>query len=148
MTRGSQFSNVRVNRFLPSVSKDCTFCTLEGIQPPIYPETLEHLYYGCNSTHNFWNPTLAWLSALDCHIDFERSTLLFGSPKHPANSKENYLIQISKSFLWKMRCSKKLPTLIIFRKYLKFKIELLKNSLDYAKKFKEAESWNLIYTTL
>ena len=148
VTRGSQFSNVRVNKFMPAVSKDCTFCTLEGTQPPISPETLEHLYYGCNSTHNFWNPTLAWLSAKDCYIDFDRSTLLFGTAKHPPNSKENILIQLSKNFLWKMRCSKKLPTFLIFRKYLKFKIELLRNSLEYDNKKAEAESWKSIHDTL
>ena len=148
VNRGSQFSNLRVNKFIPSVSKDCTFCTLEGTQPPVPPETLEHLYFGCNSTHNFWNPTLAWFSASDCHIDFDRSTLLFGTPKHPPSSKENYLIQISKSFLWKMRCQKKLPSLLIFRKYLKFKIELLKNCLEFEKKMDEASSWNLLYDTL
>jgi hypothetical protein len=141
--RGSLYTNTRVAKFAPNVTKSCTFCSIIPPQNQILEdETIPHLFFGCDHVHNFWFSVLAWLSSLDIHLDFNRNTLLFGYEDKESNCTENTILNTARSFIWKMRIKQNIPILAVFKHQLKHKIDLFSDSLGYANKIDEKLIWD------
>ena len=93
----------------------CTFC--EGDI-----ETMEHLFYGCAISQQFWNDVIQLLRT-QCGIfrELAKVDILLGNPE--LKTIENILILFTKRYIFRCKCRKSLPRLVEWLSKLKFEHE-------------------------
>ena len=116
------FLNTRLAKIGRIQSDLCSFCQTS-------PETLEHFFYRCSFSTEFWNKFAIILGILD-----QRSNLL------------NYFIVLGKLYLWNCRKNKQVPLFLPFEDVVKRKYEIEKliasQSILNLKYFQA--KWNLV----
>ena len=147
INRGTQYTNYRVNKMYPHISPKCTFCDIVN-HPFNSPEKIDHLYYDCDQVISLWDSIINFAASHDIFIDFHRTTLLFGDPRHSVNSQHNYLINSTKQYIWKSKFRRELPNFLGYCKYLKYKIEILIDCLKYDGRLPEIEQWAQLHSNL
>lgn len=108
--------SLRTNRilckFLPKQTNMCTFCNNSV-------ETISHLFFDCGKTSLFLDSLNLLLQNVHIFIKLTRKNMLFGNANKSAMDVENLLILYSKSFIWYCRQRKTLPTMNLFKSYIK-----------------------------
>ena len=93
----------------------CSFCIQEK-------ESIEHLFFDCNYTTNFWQTLsncLRNMTLLEENFIFEKDFILLGCSQNKSISKVlYYVILVAKYYVYKCRCEGSLPNLFCFRNYL------------------------------
>ena len=146
VVRNSLYTNYKVNKFNPHVSPLCTFCS--HTENPPKNELVSHIFWECLYINHFWIELAGWLGTLGLQLNMSRNTALFGVHEKCITSIENYLILVSKYYIWKTKFTNKEVSLNLFKKYLFNKLSDLKNALTYANKIEDFSQWNVIYNEL
>ena len=141
INRGSLFTNYRVNKFKPQISSKCTFCKNSD-------EIISHLFFDCDFILAFWLEVKNWILQFNINIPLEIKTLIFGNEKNPVDSTCNYVILVAKYYIWKTKFQNVVPTLSAFKNFLKYKLEDLKNALEYATKVELFDRWLNLFNSL
>ena len=140
IARNSLFTNYKVNKFNPNVSPLCSNCNSI--------ENISHLFWGCDKVLELWQQIQTFLGNFQIFLDFSLKNVLFGNHKEPSASISNFTILIAKGYIWKCRFDKSPISFIAFKKYLKHKLEDLKDSFEYSDKLILFNQWNNLYASL
>ena len=146
VVRNSLFTNYKVNKFKPHISPLCTYCS--HTENPPKNELVSHIFWDCRYINNFWLELVDWLGTLGFHLNMNRNTALFGLHEKSITACENYIILVSKYFIWKAKFTSKEVSLNLFKKYLFNKLSDQKNALTYSNKIECFSQWNEIYNEL
>ena len=87
-----------------------------------------------------WQEIRAWF------VDF--SIQILGMVEQPSDSIENVAILITKYYIWKTRCQSGELNLTAYKKFLKFKLDDLKNACLHGDKSSNFEKWLFIHQCL
>ena len=74
--------------------------------------------------------------------------VIFGLSKESMKSVTNFVLLVAKGFIWKCRFEFAPLLLATFKKYLKTKLEDLKNSLEYINKIELFVQWINMFASL
>ena len=74
-------------------------------------------------------------------MPLSRTSRLFVIHAQKSSSIENYIILVAKHFIWKKKFTSKDLSIGLFQKYLKSKLEDIKNALIVADKEKKFDQW-------
>ena len=146
INRGCLFTNHKVNKFKPHISPDCTYCS--HVENFSHRELVSHLFWDCDFVLKLWQEIKTWLGTLGTNLPLSRTSLLFGIHDQKSSSVENYIILVAKHFIWKTKFTSKDLSLGLFQKYLKSKLEDIKNALIVSDKEKKFDQWKLIFDCL
>ena len=80
-------------------------------------ETLEHLFYDCNITYNFWLTFQQNIRNFDDNFTFSKEQILLGFTEK--NLFFNLIFIIGKTFLYKCKLKETTPTFIGFKSKIK-----------------------------
>ena len=145
INRNSLFTNYRVNKFKPNISPNCTFCSIgEGVTQT-HPELVSHLFFDCDFVLKLWIEVKNWLRTINIDIPLDRKVLLFGCHDQLSNSVPNYILLCVKYFIWKSKFQSQELYLSAFQKYLKFKLDDLKNAYLYEQKEEKFDPFLIVY---
>ena len=145
INRNSLFTNYRVNKFKPNISPNCTFCSIgEGVTQT-HPELVSHLFFDCDFVIKLWIEVKNWLRTINIDIPLDRKVLLFGCHDQLSNSVPNYILLCVKYFIWKSKFQSQELYLSAFQKYLKFKLDDLKNAYLYEQKEEMFDPFLIVY---
>jgi hypothetical protein len=76
LNRNSLFTNYKVNKFKPQISKYCSSCShIEGFS---HLEGVSHLFFDCDFVLKLWQEKKTWLATLNINIPLDRNKLIFG----------------------------------------------------------------------
>ena len=96
----------------------CDFCNS-------YIETVNHLFWECHNTQQFWSGLQSLLTNLNINITFDLLTITFGiKGKGLHNSLLNFIIISGKYFIFRSKYIKTIPCLNSYVIYLKKRIEI------------------------
>ena len=146
INRNSLFTNYKVNKFKPHVSPNCAFCSHN--EEFSHLELVSHLFWDCDFVLKLWQEVKIWLATLNYNLPLDRTKLMFGLHDQASSSVLNYVILCVKYFIWKTKFQSKDLSLPIFQKYLKSKLEDLKDAYIYIEKEKQFNQWNNVYVYL
>ena len=91
-------TNVRRNKWDPTVSPLCSFCLL-------FPETLEHLFVNCEKTNVIWLCLKRLLKYfIDIDLELSSETILLNNYQGICNILVNTLILICKQYIYSNKC--------------------------------------------
>ena len=147
INRNSLFTNYKVNKFKSHISPNCSFCShIEGVS---HLELVSHLFWECDFALKLWLEVKNWLQTnFNVCIPLDRKILLFGFHDQPSGSVNNFIILSVKYFIWKAKFQSSELCFLAFQKFLKFKLEDLKNAYVYEGKDHQFQPWSLIYDYL
>ena len=133
------FPNTRLEKIGRIQSDPCTFCQTS-------PETLEHFFYRCSFSTEFWNKfENFWLTVTRKQIKLDYINITLGI-LHQRSNLLNYFIILSKLYLWNRRKNKQVPLFLPFEDVVKRKYEIEKliasQSILNLKYFQA--KWNLV----
>ena len=151
INRNNLFTNYRVNKFKPNISPYCTFCSIRDrgdLDPGPPLELVSHLFYECDSVLNLWIQIKDWLKTLNIDIPLERKYLLFGCQDQPSKSVPNYIILCNKYFIWKAKFQTQDLQFNLFKRFLKNKLDDIKNAYFFENKDHLFEPWLIVYNNL
>ena len=109
---------------------------------------MSHIFWDCDFVLNLWQEVRSWLSDFNIHIPLDRKVILFGFHDKSAASVENYIILVVKYFIWKTKFQTAELCFLAFQKYLKQKLDDLKNAYLYQNKDDKFEPWLSIFNCL
>ena len=89
-----------------------------------------------------------WLKTLNIDIPLDRKSLLFGCQDQSSKSVPNYIIICNKYFIWKSKFQTQDLQLISFKRFLKYKLDDLKNAYFFEKKDHLFDPWLMVYNNL
>ena len=95
-----------------------------------------------------WREIRAWFVDFNIQIPADRKPLIFGMIEKPSDSIENVAILTTKYYIWKTRCQTGELNLTAYKKFLKFKLDDLKNACLIEDKNSKFEKWLCIYECL
>jgi len=102
--------NITTNQFLKKINLSdndkCTFCN-EGI------EEMEHLFYDCLVTENFWKLLVEWIQTYDPNFRITRKDVFLGNNNF--DDLINFLILLAKYVIYRSRCASKSPNLTYYK---------------------------------
>jgi hypothetical protein len=109
-------TNIVLKNMQIEPSDQCTFCGLEK-------ETIEHLFWKCIYTNNFWG-SLQNLIRLHCshasNFSLNENLVLFGySRNFKSDNVFDLILMIGKQYIYKCKLDKKIPYLHVFLNVLK-----------------------------
>ena len=148
INRNSLFTNYKVSKFKANVSPYCTFCMGAQGGNNMHLELVSHLFYDCVFVQNLWQEIKDWLNTFNFEISLDKKTIIFGIQDKNMSTIPNYIILCSKYFIWKVKFQSQRPTFSNFLKFLKNKLEDLKNACLYEDKNCKFEPWLVIYNSL
>ena len=132
LNRNSLFTNYKVNKFKPQISKYCSYCShIEGFS---HLELVSHLFFDCDFVLKLWQEIKTWLATLNITLPLDRKKILFGIHDEAIFSPTNYLILCNKYFIWRSKFLSKDLSLGLFQKYLLAKLNDQRNALIYCEK--------------
>ena len=136
----SLFTNYKVSKFNPNVSPFCPNCNCI--------ENTSHLMWGCDQVLELWQQIRTFLGNFQINLDISVKNVLFGNHKEPIDSVTNFTILVTKGYIWKTKFDKSPISFIAFKKYLKYKLEDLKDSYEYLDKLILFDQWNNLFASL
>ena len=133
------FLNTRLAKIGRIQSDLCSFCQTS-------PETLEHFFYRCSFSTEFWNKfENFWLTVAGKQIKLDYINIILGILDQRSNLL-NYFIVLGKLYLWNCRKNKQVPLFLPFEDVVKRKYEIEKliasQSILNLKYFQA--KWNLV----
>ena len=147
INRNSLFTNYKVNKFKPYISSACTFCEINEVNdPPL--ELVSHLFFNCQQVSNIWIEVKNWLRIMDINLPLDRKILLFGYQEQNSNSPLNYVILCVKYYIWKTKLQIQQLSFIALQKFIKNKIQDLKDAFLYEGKEYKFEPFIVLYNYL
>ena len=102
----------------------------------------------CAQVQIFWREIKSFLETFQITLEITAKIVLFGYHKEPINSIINFVLLAAKGYIWKSKFEHTHLLMSSFKKYLKCKLEDLKDSLEYINKIKEFDQWINIYASL
>ena len=112
------YTNNRVSKFKPEVSGLCDFCNLHDENPMT-------LFWECTVTQEFWGQVRLFIAGHTHHLPDSKLGVLFGFTRESWDSLNNTIIMIGKQVIWNSKVKKQTPTLIQFKRLLKYYLMLL-----------------------
>ena len=101
--------NITTNQFLKKINLSdndkCTFCNKEI-------EEIEHLFYDCLVTENFWKLLVEWIQTYDPNFRITRKDVFLGNNNF--DDLINFLILLAKYVIYRSRCASKNPNLTYY----------------------------------
>ena len=144
IVRNSLFTNYRVSKFNRDVSPYCSFCTTDD-NPYKEFEIISHLFYDCMNVRSFLDDTKAWLSTINVILPIDKISFLFGLHSEQSGSLSNQLILYTKYFIWKTKQQEGALSLVALKKFLKYKLDDLRESYKYMGKLDMFDMWQMLY---
>ena len=141
IVRNCQFTNYRVNKFKPSISPLCSYCSVDN-------EKISHLYFGCNFVKNFWIQVAAWTNDFSLTLPLNITSIIFGKAGESQDSVVNCLILWGKLYIWQNKFKNALLSLPVFLKFIFQKIKELKDVCEYLQKTEVFDQWLPIFSVL
>lgn len=117
----------------------CSFCKK-------FPETLEHLFWYCDEVQDFWEKIETWIAEKsEFVVNINEYGAIFGKNNKNCNKPENYILILTRYYIYKSRINNTKLYLNIWKREVKCFIETekmiaIKNS-KYDKFYKEWEGW-------
>ena len=111
-------------------------------------ELISHLFYECVLVKNIWQEIQNWLRTFNIEIPIDKKTIIFGIQDKKMSTIPNYILLCTKYFIWKVKFQTQHPTFSNFLKFLKNKLEDLKNACLYEDKDSKFAQWLVIYNSL
>ena len=148
INRNSLFTNYKVSKFKANVSPYCTFCIGAQGENNMHLELISHLFYECVLVKNIWQEIQNWLRTFNIEIPIDKKTIIFGIQDQKMSTIPNYILLCTKYFIWKVKFQTQHPTFSNFLKFLKNKLEDLKNACLYEDKDSKFAPWLVIYNSL
>ena len=146
LNRNSLFTNYKVNKFKPQISKYCSYCShIEGFS---HLEVVSHLFFDCDFVLKLWQEKKTWLATLNINIPLDRNKLIFGIHDEAIFSPTNYVILCTKYFIWRTKFLSKDLSLGLFHRYLFAKLNDQRNAFIYSGKMHQFNQMNVIYNCL
>ena len=103
------------------MSNLCDFCNS-------YTETVNHLFWECQNSQQFWSELKTFLTNKNINITFDLLNITFGvEGKGVHNSLINFIIICGKYFIFRSKYIKTLPCFNSFKLYLNKRIEIEKH---------------------
>ena len=140
VVRNSLFTNHKVNKFTPSVSPLCRNC--------LNIEKISHLVWECGQARDLWQNIQDFLLISGLFVEFTLKLVLFGFHLEDIESLKNYVILVTKAYIWKTKHEQAPLTFSSWKKYFKFKLEDLKAAYDYLDRLHEFDQWSIIFALL
>ena len=123
------FLNTRLAKIGRIQSDLCSFCQTS-------PETLEHFFYRCSFSTEFWNKfENFWLTVAGKQIKLDYINIILGILDQRSNLL-NYFIVLGKLYLWNCRKNKQVPLFLPFEDVVKRKYEIEKLNYSLSKHLK------------
>ena len=124
----------------------CSFCRA-------LPETIEHLFWHCTVVTEFWESIESWLhETIQFSLNINKQTALFGITYNViANKSINYILILTRYYIYKCRINNKQLSLQVWRKEVKQFLNIekyiaIKNS-NYEKFARNWSKWLLLFET-
>lgn len=102
----------------------------------------------CGLVMELWQDIQNFLEAFQIYPEFNIKIILFGMHKETMNSVTNFVILAAKGYIWKTKFDNTPVSFNLFKKYLKMKLEDLKNSYEYVDKMHLFDQWINIFASL
>lgn len=112
LLKGIVATNLHVNKYVnPLVSSLCSFNCGQI-------ESAEHLFFNCLTISRLWTELRDFVFPAAI-IEISKVSILFGNiGSRQINTKENYLILLSKFYIWRERCAKRSPNFLGLKIYI------------------------------
>lgn len=124
----------------------CSFCR-------VLPETIEHLFWHCTLVTEFWESIDAWLyETIHFSLNINKQTALFGITYNVrANKPINYILILTRYYIYKCRINNKQLSLQAWRKEVKQFLNIekyiaIKNS-NYEQLARNWNKWLILFET-
>ena len=141
IVRNSLFTNHKVNKFNRNISPLCRNC--------FSVEKIGHMMKDCGQAEELWNEIKAFFNNfLENPLEFTVRNILFGYHNESMNSIVNFVILVAKAYIWKSKFEHTPLQILLFKKYLKAKLEDLKFSFEFMDKSELFEQWVDIFASL
>ena len=108
-----------VNKYNPLTSPLCTFCE-------IVPERISHIFFECQRIQELYRHIEHFLEIAMWQMRILKRYCIFGYDHLKGYAKENLLLGLCRSFIWKQKAQKSPPTFTSWKAYLKWQLELRK----------------------
>ena len=141
INRSSLFTNVKVHKFKPYISPQCSYCSN-------HPELIEHLFYSCEKVAQFWDEVRSWLATLQINLPYNQKQILFGINNETCFSLKNGLILYVKYFIWTSKFQAKQLSLNIFQTFLQYKLKEKRDAHEYCDNMQNFQPWNIVFDSL
>lgn len=130
-------TNVKVAKWNPEVSKNCTFCQKES-------ETVLHLFIECALVQKIWKLLVRWVKYFhQMEIKVSPSKIIFCNETKRNAKFVNTIILITKYYIYKVRCCKaKLNFIDLISDINKYKQIDLYLAKKYDKCYQYARKWD------
>ena len=148
INRNNLFTNYKVNKFKENISPFCNFCSYNDGSTDLHLEVVSHLFHDCRLVQKLWREIGTWLMGFDLQISVDKKVLLFGKIDQSSSSIENVLILTTKYYIWITRCQNAELNFIAYKRFLKSKLEDLKNACLMEDKNSSFDQWLSIYDCL
>ena len=117
INRNNMYTNQKLSTFKRWISPLCTFCNGEE-------ENIEHLFWSCPIVSSFLTQCIQFLyrNYEDFHslnVKFNKENFIFGIRHESYTTVNNLVLMLLKKFIWNKRCTEELPTIPVFKSYLK-----------------------------
>ena len=111
------YTNQKLSTFRHWISPLCTFCNGQE-------ENIEHLFWSCPIVSSFLTQCIQFLyrNYEDFHslnVKFNKENFIFGIRNESYTTVNNLVLMLLKKFIWNKRCTEELPTIPVFKSYLK-----------------------------
>ena len=94
-------------------------------------ETVNHLFWECQITQQFWSELKTFLSNLNITLTLDLLTITFGEKEQGfQNMIINFIIICSKYFIFRSKYMNTTPCLTMFKNYLYKRIDIEKNMIS------------------
>ena len=104
-----------------TMSNLCDFCNS-------YTETVNHLFWECQNSQQFWSELKTFLANKNINITFDLLNIIFGvEGKGVHNSLINFIIICGKYFIFRSKYIKTIPCFNSFNVYLNKRMEIEKH---------------------
>ena len=114
----------------------------------LHLEVVSHLFHDCRMVQKLWREVGTWFVNFNFQISADKRVLLFGKLDQPSSSVENVAILTTKYYIWLTRCQNSELNFTAYKKFLKSKLEDLKNACLIEDKNCKFDQWLDIYDCL
>ena len=97
------------------------------------------------NVRSFLDDTKAWLSTVNVILPIDKISFLFGLHSEQSGSLSNQLILYTKYFIWKTKQQEGALSLVALKKFLKYKLDDLRESYKYMGKLDMFDMWQMLY---
>ena len=138
INKNSLFTNYRVNKFIPNMSPLCSYCKIKN-------ETVSELFINCEMISDLWTKLYDWFLKINIKSSVNKNDLLFGITEESYDSINNYIIMITKQYIWKNKFNDTPVNLVACKKFIKSKLGEVKDAFEYTGDSRKFDRWILVY---